>query len=543
MLSYGGDLAGWQKGGAGAIHAVNLDYASDYAVMFWHDNYIILAEGIPANTSGVAYRVEFLAGPAVYANPSQATSGADGLVVEVLRADDSVLTTFTCQPGAWTGTMSLTPFSFEYVGDGSGPVRLRISPLRPGNGHFSGAIDNLAVTDLGAASVPSILVQPSGGTVVEGDDFALSVVAKLANSYQWLKSGEPIPGATNSTYKLTNVKTSDAGTYAVVVSNPVGSVNSTAAVLTVTPAPTYASYFEAVLADKPVHYYPLQDTNLPVAIDLGSLATTNAAYNGGITLEPAPGVGPFARYATLDGQPGTYVAASPFHPETSVTIEVWVWLDPAAAGRLTGSWIDVVSQTGPAWGGVAYNLGFIPGGRVELAVVNDSGADARGTTAGPVPAGAWHHLVGIFDAAAGTVTVFVDGLQGSVGALAGLIPSNVPDTVPDWMLIGASRDGSNNSFNFMGHIAQVAVYDRPLSPVQIRAHYKAATQGAAPSLAIENAVIVSWPSFPAGYVLQVATNVDGPYTDYVGAIYTAPEGLIAPVPTRSTRQYFRLIKP
>ena len=52
-------------------------------------------------------------------------------------------------------------------------------------------------------------------------------------TYQWYKDGKAISGATSPSYKISSVKNSDAGRYTVTVSNSVGSVTSSAAVLTV----------------------------------------------------------------------------------------------------------------------------------------------------------------------------------------------------------------------------------------------------------------------------------------------------------------------
>ena len=69
---------------------------------------------------------------------------------------------------------------------------------------------------------------------------------------------------------------------------------------------------------------------------------------------------------------------------------------------------------------------------------------------------------------------------------------------PDRVLIGATRSGTTASFNFQGFIDEVAIYDTALSAAQVRGHYRASQSGP-PSLTIQNAVIVSWPSFPAGF--------------------------------------------
>ena len=57
-------------------------------------------------------------------------------------------------------------------------------------------------------------------------------------SYQWRKNGVNISGANSSTYTLSSVKTTDAGTYSVKVTNAGGTVTSSGATLTVLVPPT-----------------------------------------------------------------------------------------------------------------------------------------------------------------------------------------------------------------------------------------------------------------------------------------------------------------
>src|SRR5262249_53313193 len=51
--------------------------------------------------------------------------------------------------------------------------------------------------------------------------------------YQWKHNGDAIAGATGSSLALTNVQIADAGVYSVVISNAVGVIISSGAVLTV----------------------------------------------------------------------------------------------------------------------------------------------------------------------------------------------------------------------------------------------------------------------------------------------------------------------
>ncbi|MEZ5277567.1 MAG: immunoglobulin domain-containing protein [Opitutaceae bacterium] len=87
----------------------------------------------------------------------------------------------------------------------------------------------------GANEAPQITVQPTGGTIDEGDSIDLTVVATgfPSPTYQWEKDGEPVSGATSATLSLTDAGADDDGSYTVVVSNSEGSVTSDAAVVTV----------------------------------------------------------------------------------------------------------------------------------------------------------------------------------------------------------------------------------------------------------------------------------------------------------------------
>jgi hypothetical protein len=83
---------------------------------------------------------------------------------------------------------------------------------------------------------PSITTQPTNQTVVVGGTASFSVTASGTSplSYQWSFNTTNIVGATNSLLVLTNVQLSQAGNYAVLVTNLYGSILSSNVVLTVT---------------------------------------------------------------------------------------------------------------------------------------------------------------------------------------------------------------------------------------------------------------------------------------------------------------------
>ena len=88
-------------------------------------------------------------------------------------------------------------------------------------------------------TVPTITSQPTNQTVVVGQTASFSVTASGTPplSYQWSFDTTNIVGATNATLVLPDVQLTNAGVYAVVVSNPGGSVLSSNATLTVLTPP------------------------------------------------------------------------------------------------------------------------------------------------------------------------------------------------------------------------------------------------------------------------------------------------------------------
>jgi hypothetical protein len=86
---------------------------------------------------------------------------------------------------------------------------------------------------------PIIIAQPQSQTADAGSAaaFTASAAGTAPLSYRWRFNGTNIAGATDSSYTRSNLQSSDAGTYSLVVTNAVGSVTSSNAVLTVNGGP------------------------------------------------------------------------------------------------------------------------------------------------------------------------------------------------------------------------------------------------------------------------------------------------------------------
>ena len=121
-------------------------------------------------------------------------------------------------------TLDNNPNGWDYRGFVGSMSDLRI---------YNRALSEAEVAALYASEVPrppQITAQPVGVTTNLGGTVSLSVTAiqnvEGTMSYQWLKDGIALPGATNSVLVITNVQPTSFGDYEVAVGNALGSVTS-----------------------------------------------------------------------------------------------------------------------------------------------------------------------------------------------------------------------------------------------------------------------------------------------------------------------------
>jgi alpha-tubulin suppressor-like RCC1 family protein len=192
------------------------------------------------------------AAPVTFAAPgwvnSIALADLDGdgkLDIALVSQISSVFSIFknVSQPGSFT-TASLAA-RLDYPA-GYNPNGIAIGDL-DGDGRpdvvFANSYDNTIsiyqnVIAFGVA--PVITAQPTNVTVTVGGMSTFSVTAggTAPLSYQWNFNGTNITGATNATLTLTNVQPAQAGNYAVLLTNFLGSAASSNAVLSVFVAAT-----------------------------------------------------------------------------------------------------------------------------------------------------------------------------------------------------------------------------------------------------------------------------------------------------------------
>jgi hypothetical protein len=101
---------------------------------------------------------------------------------------------------------------------------------------FGDATSNAATLTVNTA--PTITAHPTSASPCSGGTVTLSVTATGGSiSYQWMKNGSPVPGATAASLSFNPVVVGDAGTYRCDVSNSCGTVSSNNATITVLSAP------------------------------------------------------------------------------------------------------------------------------------------------------------------------------------------------------------------------------------------------------------------------------------------------------------------
>ena len=128
----------------------------------------------------------------------------------------------------------------------TGVGKVTLQAAQAGNGSFLPTVisQSFHVT---APSLPAITAAPRSQNVVAGQSitFTVGATGAPAPSYQWSFNGGVIVGATRSTLTLSNVQLTHAGAYSVAVTNLAGTITTTAANLTVTPAASRIVNFSA----------------------------------------------------------------------------------------------------------------------------------------------------------------------------------------------------------------------------------------------------------------------------------------------------------
>ncbi len=156
-------------------------------------------------------------------------------------------------PAGWllnNATTAPTVHFWEYNSHDSGGNPINVSSRLPDSKQLVAGTDDATIANYSSAPfvlgnawtpalAPIITAQPAAQTVNIGGPVTLSVsvVGVPDATYQWLRNGVAISGATNATYTIPATTGTDAATYSVVVTNSAGSVTSAAVPLIINGGP------------------------------------------------------------------------------------------------------------------------------------------------------------------------------------------------------------------------------------------------------------------------------------------------------------------
>ena len=401
----------------------------------------------------------------------------------------------------------------------------------------SDQILNLFASGAGLSEVaPSIAGQPQSIGAYAGNNVSFTATGVNGTSpitYQWqfdgvnLTNGIGISGATSASLSISNVSATNAGSYQLFVKNPVGTTPSSIATLTVV-TPVAGSYESAVLADGPLVYWKLNETNTDPATGSAVAYDYVNGYNG------LYGVAAQDGYPTYDilgpqppqfpGFPSNYTGMETF-ANTAYSFMAGPSLTTVASNLTYAMWIypngDVPTTTGLLFnrGGTSGGNGFCFGpdvdatGTADLGYTwNDNNADTWDFSSYLFPpTNQWSFVAMVIAPTQATLYLInSNGLQSAVNA----IPHDSEQFANTWYVGHDANGGAGSGTRtFPGTISSVSVYLSALSEGQLSTLYAAGVQSV-PSVTLYVApagganLTLTW-SF--GILLQ-ATNLAGPWT-------------------------------
>jgi hypothetical protein len=218
----------------------------------------------------------------------------------------------------------------------------------------------------------------------------------------------------------------------------------------------------------------------------------------------------------LDGASGYAATAGPVAAtDRSFAVAAWVRL------ASTANYATVLCQEGNVNSGMLlqYDKG---GDRWALAAQSNDGPGGTATRAKssqPPRVGVWTHLAGTYDAASGTLSLYVNGV------LSGTASARISWNAGGRLLIGAEKFNASIQSYFPGDVADVRVWDRLVYPDELKAIASATTLAGQWPLDGDGADLsgLNHPVTPAGGVSWSGgfNGVGGVTLDGTGSLSTA----------------------
>jgi hypothetical protein len=295
---------------------------------------------------------------------------------------------------------------------------------------------------------PFIILQPTNQTVVAGNDAHFSVWAGGSEplSYQWSFNSNNIPNATSNPLDLLSVQPNQAGKYSVYVGNPVGSTNSTNAILTVLPTQPCVAPPTNLIS-----WWRGESNTLDAVSGNNGMLFTGADFSPGRV----------GTAFSMNGRGGT-VEIGNFPPTNlqiqDLTIETWIQRASATATSLNvngNGYIFGFNNTG------GYGVYLDPSGHPAL---GKFGID-NVTSSKTISDTNWHYLA--VTKSGSSVVFYVDGVAYPAAAYNPGFTFSTP----------ADIGGLRTNYSFYGTIDELAVYNRALTASEVQGIYNAGSSG------------------------------------------------------------------
>jgi hypothetical protein len=327
-----------------------------------------------------------------------------------------------------------------------------------------------ATAALAVSTSVSAAVQPASSSIYSGMSQTFTVLATGSPTltYQWFNGSTAIGGATSNSYSTPTSLAAGNYTISVAVSNAMSHAQPSASLTVVIPSP----FDQAAVQLDPVSFWPLNEPS-------GALVAYDYVGGNDGAYVNAPGVSPGNPAPT---PPLLNTATLPYSaffngPGGNGYVDV-----PVNNLNITGSltmlaWIQPFSpvlnlETFFGHSDNSYRMDVDTSGFPHFA--DNPAGDATGTNR--VDDGNWHMIAGVYNAANGNRTLYVDGLFAANSS-----SSSTPAGSPLDVIIGGDPQYLPSRL-YTGSIADAAIYASALTASQIQELYSSAGVPPATSL-------------------------------------------------------------